>query len=185
MDVKNDRAVINKIIGAKKENKKTKFLKGYFGDYGGRFVPEILIDALNELEKKYKSVKRDKQFHAELEYYLKNYAGRPTPLYFAKRLTGYLKGAKIYLKREDLCHLGAHKINNTLGQVLLAKKMNKQKIIAETGAGQHGVSTAAVAALFDMKCKIFMGSVDIERQHPNVERMKLLGAEVVDVKSGS
>lgn len=185
MDDKKGRAIINKTIKAKKENKKIKFLKGYFGDYGGRFVPEILIDALEELEKKYKLAKRDKQFHEELNYYLKNYAGRPTPLYFAKRLTDYIGGAKIYLKREDLCHLGAHKINNTLGQVLLAKKMNKQNIIAETGAGQHGVSTAAVAALFNMKCKIFMGSVDIERQHPNVERMKLLGAEVVEVKSGS
>ncbi|MCE5328718.1 tryptophan synthase subunit beta, partial [bacterium] len=111
--------------------------------------------------------------------------GRPTPLYFAERLTSYLGGAKIYLKREDLCHLGAHKINNTLGQVLLAKRMGKNKIIAETGAGQHGVSTAAVAALFNMKCKIFMGSVDIERQHPNVTRMKLLGAEVIEVNSGS
>ncbi|MCL4385754.1 MAG: tryptophan synthase subunit beta [Actinobacteria bacterium] len=179
--------MLKKKTGFDKQNnyKNKKFLKGYFGDYGGRFVPEILIGALEELENEYKLAKKDKQFHKELDYYLKNYAGRPTPLYFAKRLTSYLGGAKIYLKREDLCHLGAHKINNTLGQVLLAKKMNKKNIIAETGAGQHGVSTAAVAALFNMKCKIFMGSIDIERQHPNVERMKLLGAEVVEVNTGS
>ena len=169
----------------KQKNKIRKFSKGYFGDYGGRYVPEILIDALDELENYYKSVKKDKKFHKELNYYLKNYAGRPTPLYFAERLTGYLGGAKIYLKREDLCHLGAHKINNTLGQILLAQRMGKKNIIAETGAGQHGVSTAAVAALFNMKCKIFMGSVDIIRQHPNVTRMKLLGAEVIEVNSGS
>jgi len=169
----------------KKKNKMRRFSEGYFGDYGGRYVPEILIDALNELENCYKSAKKDKKFHKELDYYLKNYAGRPTPLYFAERLTQYLGGAKIYLKREDLCHLGAHKINNTLGQVLLAQRMGKKNIIAETGAGQHGVSTAAAAALFDMKCKIFMGSIDIKRQHPNVTRMKMLGAEVIEVNSGS
>lgn len=169
----------------KQKNKMRKFSKGYFGDYGGRYVPEILIDALDELENCYESVKKDKKFHKELNYYLKNYAGRPTPLYFAERLTAYLRGAKVYLKREDLCHLGAHKINNTLGQILLAQRMGKKNIIAETGAGQHGVSTAAVAALFNMKCKIFMGSVDIKRQHPNVTRMKLLGAEVIEVNAGS
>ena len=187
MKEENDNTILKKKTGFNKKNnyKNKKFLKGYFGDYGGRFVPEILIGALEELENEYKLAKKDRQFHKELDYYLKNYAGRPTPLYFAQRLTSYLGGAKIYLKREDLCHLGAHKINNTLGQVLLAKKMNKKNIIAETGAGQHGVSTAAVAALFNMKCKIFMGSIDIERQHPNVERMKLLGAEVVEVNTGS
>jgi tryptophan synthase beta chain len=159
--------------------------KGYFGQYGGRYVPEILINALDELEKKYLEVKKDRQFLQELSYLLKNYAGRPTPLYFAKRLTEYLDGAKIYLKREDLCHLGAHKINNTLGQVLLAKKMGKTNIIAETGAGQHGVSTAAVCALFGLGCKIFMGQKDISRQALNVFRMKLLGAQVCEVNSGS
>ncbi len=159
--------------------------QGYFGSYGGRYVPEILINALDELEKNYVKAKNDKKFQEELSYYLKNYAGRPTPLYFAERLTKYLGGAKIYLKREDLCHLGAHKINNTLGQVLLARKMGKKNIIAETGAGQHGVSTAAVSALFDLNCKIFMGEKDIERQSPNVFRMKLLGAEVIEVNSGS
>jgi tryptophan synthase beta chain len=169
----------------RKNIKDIKKAQGYFGPYGGRYVPEILISALDELEKNYVKVKNDKKFHEELSYYLRNYAGRPTPLYFAARLTKYLGGAKIYLKREDLCHLGAHKINNTLGQVLLARKMGKSNIIAETGAGQHGVSTAAVSALFDLKCKIFMGVKDIERQSPNVFRMKLLGAEVIEVNSGS
>jgi tryptophan synthase beta chain len=169
----------------RKNIKDIKKAQGYFGPYGGRYVPEILISALDELEKNYVKVKNDKKFHEELSYYLKNYAGRPTPLYFAARLTKYLGGAKIYLKREDLCHLGAHKINNTLGQVLLARKMGKSNIIAETGAGQHGVSAAAVSALFDLKCKIFMGVKDIERQSPNVFRMKLLGAEVIEVNSGS
>jgi len=169
----------------KKNIKGTKKGRGYFGQYGGRYVPEILVRALDELEKKYMEIKHDRDFCRELSYYLKNYAGRPTPLYFAERLTKYLGGAKIYLKREDLCHLGAHKINNTLGQVLLARKMGKDNIIAETGAGQHGVSTAAVSALFDLKCKIFMGTKDIERQSPNVFRMKLLGAEIVEVSSGS
>jgi len=169
----------------RKNIKDIKKAQGYFGQYGGRYVPEILINALDELEKNYVKSKNDKEFHEELSYYLKNYAGRPTPLYFAARLTKYLGGAKIYLKREDLCHLGAHKINNTLGQVLLARKMGKSNIIAETGAGQHGVSAAAVSALFDLKCKIFMGAKDIERQSPNVFRMKLLGAEVIEVNSGS
>jgi tryptophan synthase, beta subunit len=158
---------------------------GYFGQYGGRFVPEILINALNDLERNYLFFKKDKSFNKELLFYLKNYAGRPTPLYFARRLTDHLGGAKIYLKREDLCHLGAHKINNTLGQILIAKKMGKKNVIAETGAGQHGVATAATAALFNLKCKIFMGSLDIQRQETNVFRMKLLGAEVVEVNSGS
>lgn len=158
---------------------------GYFGQYGGRFVPEILINALQELERNYLIFKKDKSFNKELLFYLKNYAGRPTPLYFAARLTDYLGGAKIYLKREDLCHLGAHKINNTLGQILIAKKMGKKNVIAETGAGQHGVATAATAALFNLGCKIFMGSLDIQRQETNVFRMKLLGAEVVEVNSGS
>ncbi|HJX01866.1 MAG TPA: pyridoxal-phosphate dependent enzyme, partial [Candidatus Humimicrobiaceae bacterium] len=138
--------------------------KGYFGEFGGSFVPEILVSALKELEKNYFKYKRDKKFKEELAYYLKNYAGRPTPLYYAERLSRKFGGAKIYLKREDLCHLGAHKINNTIGQTLLARKMGKKFIIAETGAGQHGVATAAAAALFEMKCKIFMGSKDIKRQ---------------------
>lgn len=169
----------------RKNIKDIKKAQGYFGPYGGRYVPEILISALDELERNYVKTKNDKKFQEELSYYLKNYAGRPTPLYFAARLTKYLGGAKIYLKREDLCHLGAHKINNTLGQVLLARKMGKSNIIAETGAGQHGVSAAAVSALFDLKCKIFMGAKDIERQSLNVFRMKLLGAEVIEVNSGS
>lgn len=159
--------------------------KGYFGEFGGRFVPETLMGALEELEKNYFFYKKDKEFNKELSYYLKHYVGRPTPLYFAKRFSDYLGGAKVYLKREDLCHLGAHKINNTVGQVLLAKRMGKKKVIAETGAGQHGVATAAAAALFNLECKIFMGSEDIKRQSPNVFRMKLLGAEVVEVTSGS
>ena len=158
---------------------------GYFGIFGGRYVPEILINALDELERSYFKFKKDKSFKKELSFYLKNYAGRPTPLYYAERLSRRLGKAKIYLKREDLCHLGAHKINNTIGQVLLAKKMGKKFIIAETGAGQHGVATAAAAALFDMNCKIFMGSKDIKRQSSNVYRMKLMNAEVIEVSSGS
>lgn len=159
--------------------------RGYFGVYGGRYVPEILINALDELEKNYFKFKKDKKFNEELSFYLKNYVGRPTPLYFANRLSSKLGGAKIYLKREDLCHLGAHKINNTISQVLLAKKMGKKNIIAETGAGQHGVATAAAAALFNLNCKVFMGSEDMERQSSNVFRMKLLGTQVVEVTSGS
>mgnify|MGYP003681892391 CR=1 FL=1 len=158
---------------------------GYFGIYGGEYVPEILIGALTELEKNYLKFKRDENFKRELLYYLKNYVGRPTPLYFASRLSKYLGKAKIYLKREDLCHLGAHKINNTIGQALLAKRMGKKNVIAETGAGQHGVATAAAAALFNLNCKVFMGSEDIKRQSSNVFRMKLLGAEVIEVTSGS
>lgn len=159
--------------------------KGYFGKFGGMYVPEILISALKELENNYFMYKKNKDFQEELSFYLKNYAGRPTPLYYAERLSKKLGGAKIYLKREDLCHLGAHKINNTIGQVLLAKKMGKKFIIAETGAGQHGVATAAAAALFNMGCKVFMGAMDIKRQYPNVCRMKLMGAEVIEVTSGS
>src|SRR4030042_6163625 len=158
---------------------------GYFGEFGGMYVPEILVSALKELEKNYFKYKKDKDFQEELSSYLKNYAGRPTPLYHAERLSQKSGGARIYLKREDLCHLGAHKINNTIGQVLLARKMGKKFIIAETGAGQHGVATAAAAALFNMGCKVFMGSKDIKRQSSNVYRMKLMGAEVVEVTSGS
>ncbi len=159
--------------------------KGYFGEFGGRFVPETLVYALDELEKEYKRVKHDKTFLRQLDYYLKEYAGRPTPLYLAKNLSKYLKINKVYLKREDLLHTGAHKINNTLGQVLLAVKMKKPRVIAETGAGQHGVATATVAALFGLKCDVYMGTEDIERQKPNVFRMKLLGARVIPVTSGA
>jgi len=158
--------------------------KGYFGGFGGRFVPETLIYALDELEKEYSKAKRDKKFIHELNYYLKEYAGRPTPLYLARALSKYLGISKIYLKREDLLHTGAHKINNTLGQILLALRMKKTRIIAETGAGQHGVATATVAAMFGLKCDIYMGSEDIERQRLNVFRMKLLGARVIPVNSG-
>ncbi len=159
--------------------------KGYFSGYGGRFVPETLISALENLEKQYQKVKNDPSFKKELAYYLSEYAGRPTPLYFAENLSRILGNLKVYLKREDLLHTGAHKINNTLGQVLLALRMNKSRVIAETGAGQHGVATATVAALFGLKCVIYMGEDDIERQKLNVYRMKLLGAEVISVKTGS
>ena len=159
--------------------------KGRFGSFGGRFAPETLMAALSELETAYKKVQKDKSFQKELDTYLSDYVGRPTPLYYAKRLTKYLKGAKIYLKREDLCHTGAHKINNALGQVLLAKRMQKKRIIAETGAGQHGVATATAAALFGLRCAVYMGEVDIIRQKLNVERMKLLGTKVIPVKSGT
>ena len=159
--------------------------KGYFGDFGGRFVPETLVSALEDLEKEYKKLKHDLSFKKELNYYLKEYAGRPTPLYLAKNLSRYLGKIKVYLKREDLLHTGAHKINNTLGQALLARRMHKTRVIAETGAGQHGVATATVAALFGMECVIYMGEEDIERQKLNVYRMELLGAKVVPVKSGS
>ena len=150
--------------------------RGYFGIFGGKYVPETLMAALNELEIEYKKSRNNKSFKEELDYYLKQYAGRPTPLYFAKNLTKFLGGAWIYLKREDLCHTGAHKINNTLGQALLAIKMKKPRIIAETGAGQHGVATATVAALFGLECDVYMGEEDIARQSLNVFRMKLLGA---------
>jgi len=159
--------------------------KGHFGIYGGRYAAETLMPALLELEAAYLSAKKDKEFRQELSRYLKYYSGRETPLYFARRLTEKLGGAKIYLKREDLGHTGSHKINNTLGQALLARRMGKKRVIAETGAGQHGVATATVAALFGMECRIFMGEEDIRRQAPNVFRMQILGAEVVPVSSGT
>jgi tryptophan synthase beta chain len=158
---------------------------GRFGVYGGRYVPETLMAALLELEHEYDLAKADAAFQAKLADLLKDYAGRPTPLYFAKRLTEQLGGAKIYLKREDLLHTGAHKINNALGQGLLAKRMGKKRIIAETGAGQHGVATATVCALLGLECVVYMGDVDMERQELNVLRMRLLGAEVRGVSSGS
>jgi tryptophan synthase beta chain len=157
---------------------------GYFGKFGGRFVPETLIYALEELEGEYKKAKNDPAFRKKLDYYLTEYAGRPTRLYFAGNLSRDL-GFKIYLKREDLLHTGAHKINNTLGQILLAVRMKKKRVIAETGAGQHGVATATVAALFGLKCDIYMGEEDMGRQSLNVYRMRLLGARVIPVKSGS
>ncbi len=158
---------------------------GHFGKYGGRFVPETLVPPLEELTEAYFSIREDQSFKEELEYYLEHYAGRPTPLYFAERLTEELGGPKIYLKREDLCHTGAHKINNTVAQMLLARRMGKKRIIAETGAGQHGVATATAAALFGMECIVYMGEEDIKRQALNVFRMELLGTKVISVKSGS
>ncbi|MGC8886209.1 MAG: tryptophan synthase subunit beta [Verrucomicrobiia bacterium] len=158
--------------------------KGYFGDFGGCFVPETLMHPLKELEKEYLKSQNDPEFQKELDYYLKEFCGRPTPLYFAERLTKELGGAKIYLKREDLLHTGAHKINNCIGQALLARRMGKTRVIAETGAGQHGVATATVAAMFGLKCVIYMGAVDCERQALNVYRMKMLGAEVIPVTAG-
>ena len=158
---------------------------GRFGAYGGRYVPETLMAALEELEQAYAEAQADPAFHAELDSLLRDYAGRPTPLYFASRLTEQLGGAKIYLKREDLLHTGAHKINNCIGQGLLAKRMGKKRIIAETGAGQHGVATATVCALFGMECVVYMGEEDMRRQELNVYRMRLLGAEVRGVSSGS
>jgi tryptophan synthase beta chain len=157
---------------------------GHFGPYGGRFVPETLVHPLEELEAEYFKAQQDKDFQNELQYYLREFCGRPTPLYLAERLTKELGGAKIYLKREDLLHTGAHKINNALGQILLARRMGKTRIIAETGAGQHGVATATVSAMFGLKCVIYMGETDCERQALNVYRMKMLGAEVVPVKAG-
>ena len=159
--------------------------RGHFGVFGGRYVSETLMPALIELEKAYAAVRRDPAFRREFETYLREYAGRPTPLYLAERLTEKLGGTRVYLKREDLCHTGAHKINNTLGQVLLARRMGKQRIIAETGAGQHGVATATVAARFGIECEIFMGKEDVRRQSLNVLRMRLLGAKVRVVESGS
>ncbi len=158
--------------------------QGHFGPYGGRYVPETLMHPLQELEAEYFRAQKDPEFQNELQYYLREFCGRPTPLYFAERLTRDLGGAKIYLKREDLLHTGAHKINNAMGQILLAKRMGKTRIIAETGAGQHGVATATVSAMFGLKCVIYMGEVDCERQALNVFRMKMLGAEVVPVKAG-
>lgn len=158
---------------------------GHFGIFGGRFVPETLMPALEELTLEYEKARQDPAFQEELRYYLKHYAGRPSPLYYAERLTRRLGGAKIYLKREDLNHTGSHKINNTLGQALLARRMGKRRLIAETGAGQHGVATATVAAMFGMACDVYMGEEDIRRQKLNVYRMRLLGARVVPVASGS
>ena len=158
---------------------------GHFGEFGGRYAPETLMSPLLELEDAYMSLKEDSDFQEEFQYYLREYVGRPNPLYYAERLTQMLGGAKIYLKREDLNHTGAHKINNTIGQILLARRMGKDRIIAETGAGQHGVATATVAAKFDMECEVYMGKEDIVRQALNVFRMKLLGTTVTPVNSGS
>jgi tryptophan synthase beta chain len=158
---------------------------GHFGIYGGRFVAETLMPLVLAVEAAYEAARKDPSFAAELSYYLEHYVGRASPLYFAERLTRHFGGAKLYLKREDLNHTGAHKINNTMGQILLARRMGKRRIIAETGAGQHGVATATVCALFDIPCVVYMGATDIERQKPNVFRMKLLGAEVVPVTSGT
>ncbi|MGI1689794.1 tryptophan synthase subunit beta [Thermoanaerobacter uzonensis] len=160
-------------------------MNGRFGRFGGQYVPETVMNALIELEREFEKAKQDKDFMEEYRYYLREYSGRPTPLYYAENLTKKLGGAKIYLKREDLNHTGAHKINNVLGQILLAKRMNKKRVIAETGAGQHGVATATAAAMFGMECEIFMGEEDIKRQSLNVFRMKLLGAKVTPVKSGT
>lgn len=159
--------------------------KGFFGNYGGRYVPETLTKALDELEIAFLRLSKDKSFHKELQEYLHDFAGRPTPLYFAKNLTEHFGRAKIYLKREDLCHTGAHKINNTLAQGLLAKRLGKKRIVAETGAGQHGVASATAARVFGLECVVYMGSTDVERQALNVYKMKLLGAEVRPVYSGS
>ena len=159
--------------------------KGYFGDFGGRYVSETLMPLIEEVEQEYNNIRNDIKFQKEFDYYLKNYVGRPSPLFFAKRITEDLGGAKIYFKRDELNHTGAHKINNCMGQILLAKRMGKKRIIAETGAGQHGVATATVCALFGLPCIIYMGEKDIERQSPNVFRMKLLGAEIKSVSNGS
>src|SRR6266436_5591338 len=158
--------------------------RGHFGPYGGMFVPETLMFPLQELTREYERARRDKKFRQELDYYLREYCGRPTPLYYAERMTRELGGPKIYLKREDLLHTGAHKINNAMGQILLARRMGKTRIIAETGAGQHGVATATVSAMFGLKCVIYMGEVDCARQALNVYRMKMLGAEVTSVTAG-
>jgi tryptophan synthase beta chain len=159
--------------------------RGHFGIYGGRFVAETLMPLILAVEAAYAEARSDPGFHAELDYYLEHYVGRPSPLYLAERLTRHFGGAKVYLKRDELNHTGAHKINNVLGQVLLARRMGKPRVIAETGAGQHGVATATACALFDLPCVVYMGATDIERQKPNVFRMKLLGAEVVPVHSGT
>ncbi len=159
--------------------------RGHFGVYGGRFVPETLMEPLIELERAYRAARRDRGFHARLRDLLRHYAGRPTPLYFAARLSEQYGGARIFLKREDLCHTGAHKINNVLGQALLAVRMKKERLVAETGAGQHGVATATAAALFGLSCEVYMGSEDVERQALNVFRMRLLGGRVIPVEAGS
>ena len=155
-----------------------------YGEFGGQYVPQQLKEKLNEIEKEFKKVKRDKEFLKEYEYYLKQYVGRPSPLYYAENISKMIGGAKIYLKREDLNHTGAHKINNAIGQAMLAKRMGKTHIIAETGAGQHGVATATACSLFNLKCTIFMGALDVKKQYTNVQKMRLLGAEVVEVKEG-
>lgn len=159
--------------------------RGFYGEYGGRFVPENLVNALEEVKEAFNKFKNDESFLKELDYYLKYFVGRPSPLYLAERLTKEAGGAKIYLKREDLNHMGAHKINNTIGQVLLAKRLGKKRVIAETGAGQHGVATATACALFGMECIVYMGEEDTRRQALNVFRMELLGAKVVAVKTGT
>ena len=159
--------------------------KGYFGKFGGRYVAETLMPLIMEVEKEYNNIKKDSSFKKEFDYYLEKFVGRPSPLFFAERITEDLKGPKVYFKRDELNHTGAHKINNCIGQILLAKKMGRKRIIAETGAGQHGVATATVCALFNLPCIIYMGEKDIERQSPNVFRMKLLGAEIRSVTSGS
>src|SRR3954451_12396310 len=159
--------------------------RGYFGEFGGRFVPETLIPALDELTIAYREAMADPEFQKQLEHLQKTYVGRPTPVTYAGRLSEHLGGAQIYLKREDLAHTGAHKINNALGQALLAQRMGKKRIVAETGAGQHGVASATASALLGLDCHVYMGTVDIARQQPNVFRMKLLGAEVIPVESGS
>src|SRR6184192_3348075 len=159
--------------------------RGHFGNFGGRFVAETLMPLILDLEKAYVAAKADPAFQAEMKGYLKDYVGRPSPLYFAERLTEHCGGAKIYLKREELNHTGAHKVNNVLGQILLARRMGKQRIIAETGAGMHGVATATLCARFGLECIVYMGTVDVERQQPNVLRMRALGAVVRPVESGS
>jgi tryptophan synthase beta chain len=168
----------------KKSLKNLPDAKGYYGSFGGSFIPPQLVEPLKEIEKEYLIAKKDPEFQKEYSDLLKNYVGRPSPLYFAKNLTKKLGGAKIYLKREDLNHTGAHKINHCIGEALLAKRMGKKKLLAETGAGQHGVALATAAALLGMECEIHMGSIDVAKQHPNVIRMQLLGAKVVDVASG-
>ncbi|MFL5199104.1 MAG: pyridoxal-phosphate dependent enzyme, partial [Microvirga sp.] len=159
--------------------------RGHFGIFGGRFVAETLMPLILELEKAYGEAKNDPAFQAEMASYLTHYVGRPSPLYFAERLTEHLGGAKIYFKRDELNHTGAHKVNNVLGQILVARRMGKRRIIAETGAGQHGVATATLCARFGLDCVVYMGAVDVERQKPNVFRMKMLGAEVIPVQSGT
>ena len=158
---------------------------GHFGKFGGRFVAETLMPLILEVEKEYKKARRDKNFLKTFKYYLDNYVGRPSPLYFAERITRSINGPKIYFKRDELNHTGAHKINNCVGQILLAKKMGKKRIVAETGAGQHGLATATICALFNLKCIVYMGAADIKRQAPNVFKMKLLGAEIRSVHSGT
>src|SRR5512137_1909656 len=158
---------------------------GRFGQFGGRYVAETLMPLILDLEKAYEDAKADPSFQAELDYFLRDFVGRPSPLYFAERLTDHFGGAKIYFKRDELNHTGAHKINNCMGQILLARRMGKTRIIAETGAGQHGVATATVAALFNLECVVYMGEEDVRRQAPNVKRMELLNAEIVTVTSGT